>query len=110
MRWKIEEVHRQIKSDYKLEAICLQRYEALKSMNALLWMAVSFLYTKLESLTLEIIFHPELALVNRKKIKDVLRFIYYKLAEVFKRIMAVSRLYDKITHLKTECQMNFTFT
>ena len=27
-RWKIEEVHRQIKMDYDLEMICLQRYEA----------------------------------------------------------------------------------
>jgi len=46
-RWKIEEVHRQVKKDYALEAIRLQRYEALKSMNALLWMALSFLYTRL---------------------------------------------------------------
>ena len=49
-RWKIEEVHRQIKGDYDLEGICLQRYEALKAMNALLWAAVSFLYTRLDSL------------------------------------------------------------
>jgi hypothetical protein len=44
-RWKIEEVHRQVKVDYDLEGICLQRYDALKAMNALLWTAVSFLYT-----------------------------------------------------------------
>jgi len=36
LRWKIEEVHRQIKGDYRLEAIRLERYEALKTMNALL--------------------------------------------------------------------------
>jgi len=65
-RWTIEEVHQQIKSDYDLEGICLQRYEALKSMNALLWAAASFLYTRLENLSMEIIFHPELALVNQK--------------------------------------------
>ena len=79
-------------------------------MNALLWMAVSFLYTKLESLALEIIFHPELALVNRKKLNDVLHFVYYKLAEAFKRIMAVSRLYDKVTFPKNEPQMNLALT
>jgi len=33
-------------------------------------MAVSFLYTRLESLVLKIIYHPELALVNRKKFKQ----------------------------------------
>ena len=105
LRWKIEEVHRQIKSDYNLEAMCLQRYEALKTMNALLWMAASFLYTKLESLAIKIVFHPELALVNRKKLKDVLRFIYYKLAEAFKRIMAVSRIYDKTIFTQTDQQI-----
>ena len=71
-RWKIDEVHLQIKNDYELEGICLQRYEALKSMNALLWAAVSFLYTRLENFCLDIIFHPKLALVNRRKFSDLL--------------------------------------
>ena len=89
-RWKIEEVHRQMKKDYLLESVRLQRYEALKTMNALLWMALSFLYTHLEPLALDIIYHPKLGLANRKKLKDMLRFIYYKLAESVKRILAVS--------------------
>jgi len=105
LRWKIEEVHRQIKVDYHLEAIRLERYEALKTMNALLWMAVSFLYTRLESLALEIICHAELALVNRKRLKDVLRFIYYKLAAAVKKILAISRLYDKIAFPKPSRQL-----
>ncbi len=89
-RWQIEEVHRQIKGGYQLESICLQRYEALKTMNALLWMAASFLYTKLDTLALQIISLPELGLVNRKKLKDLLTFIYYKLAAAVKKIMAVA--------------------
>ena len=85
LRWKIEEVHRQIKTDYHLEAIPLQRYEALKNLNALLWMAVSFLYTRLESLALEIINEPELGLINRRKLVDILRYVYYKLALALKK-------------------------
>jgi len=96
-RWKIEEVHRQIKGDYDLEGICLQRYEALKNMNALLWAAVSFLYTRLDNLSMDIIFHPQLALVNRKKLLDLLRFIHYKLALAVKKLLALSRLYDMRT-------------
>jgi len=92
-RWKIEEVHRQIKCDYNLERICLQRYEALKSMNALLWTAVSFLYTRLDSLSIEIITHIELGLRNRKKWSDLIRFIYYKLAYAVKKLFALSKLY-----------------
>lgn len=92
-RWKIEEVHRQIKSDYQLEKICLQRYDALKSMNALLWTAVSFLYTRLDKLSIEIMMQVELGLKNRKKWSDLIRFVYYKLAYAIKKLLALSTLY-----------------
>ena len=96
-RWKIEEVHRQIKVDYELEGLCLQRYDALKTMNSLLWAAVSFLYTRLDNLSIDIITHVELALKNRKKWSDLIRFIYYKLAFAVKKLLALSKLYDKTT-------------
>ena len=92
-RWKIEEVHRHIKCDYGLERICLQRYEALKSMNALLWTAMSFLYTRLDTLCIEIITHKELGLQNRKNWSDLIRFVYYKLADALKKLLAGSKLY-----------------
>lgn len=92
-RWKIEEVHRQIKCDYNLEKICLQRYETLKSMNALLWTAVSFLYTRLDNLSIAIITHVKLGLKNRKKWSDLIRFVYYKLAQAVKKLFALSKLF-----------------
>ncbi len=98
-RWKIEEVHRQIKSDYELEDIRLQHYNALKSMNAILWAVASFLYTRLESLKIEIIFHPELALVNRKKLSDLFRFIFYKLAHAVKKLLSLSKFHNKKPHI-----------
>ena len=96
-RWKIEEVHRQVKVDYELEGICLQRYEALKAMNALLWTALSFLYTRLDNLSVDIITHVELGLNNRKKWSELLRFIYYKLAHAVKKLLALSKLYNPPT-------------
>ena len=96
-RWKIEEVHRQVKVDYDLEGICLQRYEALKAMNALLWTAVSFLYTRLDNLSIDIITHVELGLHNRKKWSDLIRFIYYKLAYAVRKLLALSKLYNPPT-------------
>ena len=110
LRWKIEEVHRQIKVDYHQEAIRLERYEALKTMNALLWMAVSFLYTRLESLAPKIIALPELALVNRRNPKDLLRFKFYKLAAAVKRIVAVARLYETIAFPQATRQMFLPLT
>ncbi len=41
-RWTIEEVHRQIKTDYCLEAVQLQRYQALKNFNSIFWTAAKF--------------------------------------------------------------------
>ena len=92
-RWKIEEVHRQIKGDYELEKICLQRYEALRSMNALLWTSVSFLYPRLDNLSIDIITNIELGLQNRKRWSDLIRFIYYKLASAVKKLLSLSKLY-----------------
>ncbi|MBU0577399.1 transposase [Patescibacteria group bacterium] len=99
LRWKIEEVHRQIKIDYRLESICLQRYDALKTMNALLWSAVSFLYTRLDNICVDIVTHVELGLRNRKKWADLIRFVYYKLANALRRLLALSTLYNPITYL-----------
>jgi hypothetical protein len=96
-RWKIEEVHRQVKVDYDLEGICLQRYDALKTMNALLWTAVSFLYTRLDNLSIAIVTHEDLKFENRKEWKDLFRFVYYKLAAAFRKLFAVSKLYNPVT-------------
>jgi hypothetical protein len=95
-RWKIEEVHRQVKNDYHLEDICLQRYQALKSLNAIFWSAVSFLYTRLDSLSKEIIFHPLLSLVKKVRLSELFGFIYYKLALGLRMTLAGSRTYRKL--------------
>ncbi|NQV18942.1 MAG: transposase, partial [Armatimonadetes bacterium] len=44
LRWKIEEVHRQVKTNFCWEEIQLQTYRRLQAMNTLLWVAISFLY------------------------------------------------------------------
>jgi len=95
-RWKIEEVHRQVKVDYNLEAICLQRYQALKALNALFWSAVSFLYTRLESLSKEILFQPFLSLVKKRRLSELFGFIYYKLALGLRMILSGCRLYREM--------------
>jgi len=33
-------------------------------------------------------------MVNRKKWADLIRFIYYKLADAFKKLLALSKLYN----------------
>ena len=58
------------------------------------------LYTRLEVLSLDIIYHQELVLVNRKKTSDLLRFIYYKLAYAVRKLLALSKIYDKIIYFE----------
>ncbi|RMH41946.1 MAG: hypothetical protein D6694_08460 [Gammaproteobacteria bacterium] len=92
-RWKIEEVHRQIKSDYHLEDICLRRYTALKNFNVLFWMTMSFLYQHMEGLSLEVLQHLKVQVVYRRhKLKEYIGFVYYKLAKAVKIIFAEIRL------------------
>jgi hypothetical protein len=95
-RWKIEEVHRQVKSDYNLESMWLQRYRALKALNAIFWSAVSFLYTRLDSLAKEILFQPLLSLVKHTRLSELFGFIYYKLALGLRMILAGSRMYQEL--------------
>ena len=95
-RWKIEEVHRQVKGVYRLEEICLQRYQALKALNALFWSAVSFLCTRLDGLSKENLFQPLLSLVKRNKLSELFGFIFYKLAMGLRMILAGSRMYREL--------------
>lgn len=100
-RWKIEEVHRQIKMDYHWEHICLRRYTALKNFNVLFWMTMSFIYQHMEGLSLDVLQHSKVQLVYRpKKLKEYIGFVYYKLAKALKIILADIKL--RTLRLKNE--------
>lgn len=86
LRWKIEEVHRHVKEQYNWEGICLRRYVALKNMNAVFWIAVSFIYTQLEALPAE--FFARLNLIYRNRLSEILGFVYYKLSVAMKMVFS----------------------
>lgn len=79
LRWKIEELHRQVKQDFGWEKVQLLSYTGLKNLNILLWAALAFLY----SLQREIV---PLALAFTRKIEPGQgprsvreKFIFYRL-------------------------------
>ncbi len=78
-RWKIEEVHRQIKEDFDWEEIKLQKYQRIKTMNILLWYAICFVYGMKRYQNLFIREVPNLIL-DKKKINEIPKFIYYRIA------------------------------
>lgn len=98
LRWKIEEVHRQVKVDFGWEDIQLQTYRRLQTMNTLLWVAISFLYS-LDQWKYQLSkAFTHLMLEKNNKLSDLNKFIYYKLAAVVKYCFNKVRLYRKITY------------
>lgn len=97
-RWKIEEVHRQIKMDYQLESVRLQRYVALKNFNAIFWTAMNFIYQHLNGLVVELIQSCEEKLVYKITMRDITGFVYYKLSRAVHLIFRKHRLNDLSWH------------
>ncbi len=86
LRWKIEEVHRQLKQDFGWEKIQLLNYDRLKMMNTLFWITASFLYSSKKFLKdLIEVFRDHI--ISHKKDKVPLKgFIFYRLARVVKML------------------------
>jgi len=97
-RWKIEEVHRQIKTDYHLESVQLQRYVALKNFNVLFWAAMNFIYQHLDKLAVDLIQFCEEKLSYRPSIYDITGFVYYKLSRAVHLLFYRLRLNDLSCH------------
>jgi len=88
VRWKIEEVHRHIKTTYHWEAISVEKYVKLKNLNAIFWTAISFVYARLESIAHILVLSSGVALLHRMKIREITGFIYYKLSKCVTILLA----------------------
>ncbi|MFQ6678488.1 MAG: transposase [Fidelibacterota bacterium] len=99
-RWKIEEVHRQIKQDFHLEKICVRRYEALKNFIALVFVMAGFLFTKLKPFGYNMNLLSRLNLLYRRKVEEISGFIYYKLAAIAHICLSGTRKNRKRHHCK----------
>ena len=93
-RWKIEEVHRQVKKDYHLASMRLHRYVALRNFNALFWTAMNFICRECEGLTVDLIESCVEKMSYKPSIYDVIGFCYYKLSRVVQLIFSRLRLND----------------
>ena len=97
LRWKIEDVHRQVKTDFGWEDIQLHTYRRLQTMNTLLWAALSFLYD-LESWKYQLAkVFTNMMLERKNRLLELNKFVYYKLATVIKYCFNKISLYQKIT-------------
>jgi len=97
LRWKIEEVHRQIKTDFGWEKIQLLKFNRLRALNTLLWLALSFIY-ELDDWKYKFAKAFSYLMLDKKsKLQTLEKFIYYRIAKVVRDCFLQSRLYKKKT-------------
>ena len=109
LRWKIEEVHRHVKTTYQWEAIAVEKYLKLKNLNAIFWVAISFIYVRLESIAHVLVLSSGVALLHRMKIREITGFVYYKLSKAVTILLAsvVPRHHHpQARHSSTEAQLH----
>jgi hypothetical protein len=91
-RWRIEEVHRQVKQDYHYESVSLRRYTALRNFNALFWITMGFLYQQLEDVSLKLILEFKEPLIYTGRLKDMGTFYLYKLSRVVAAVLFTTKI------------------
>ncbi|MEO0293545.1 MAG: transposase [candidate division WOR-3 bacterium] len=81
-RWKIEEFHRQMKQDFRIENVQMKRYEALRNMMTIVWTIASyFVLQGFKRLMIEIIRERMSNKKQRQYLKKEWRYIYYRIFE-----------------------------
>ena len=82
LRWKIEEYHRHIKQEYRLEDVQLKTFYGLQSMLAVLTVAMYIIYKKIQSLHFGLLLDAGYNYLNKNHIRELTNFIYYKISKV----------------------------
>lgn len=93
-RWKIEEVHRQMKQDLNWESMRLASYTMLKNLNMLLALALYFCYSCKDIIAKIAEAFPKLICFRNKDWAKLQQFIYYRISRVMQICLRSTRHYD----------------
>ena len=88
LRWRVEEYHRQVKQDYRLEDIRLRSYTAIKNMVVLIMLATSFCARLPRHLAVRL-----LALAGRlprRRIGDIPAYPYYMIVGAVAAVLVLA--------------------
>lgn len=104
LRWKIEEYHRHVKQEYRLEDIQIKTFAGLQSMLAIVVVAMYIVYQKIKSMHLALLLDAGYNYLNKHRVRELTNFIYYKISKVVSNLLIPVRLRWKIqnTHLHTQ--------
>jgi len=97
LRWKIEEVHRQVKTDFGWEKIQVLKFNRIRALNTLLWLTLSFIYEFDDWKYKFAKAFSSLMLDKKNDLKILEKFIYYRITKVIKYCFSQTRLYRKKT-------------
>lgn len=87
-RWKIEEYHRHIKSQYHLEDLQIKVFNGLQTMLSVVTIAMYLIYKEIESLHMKLLLSSGVKTLQKEKYKELVNFIYYKIGNIMKSLFA----------------------
>jgi hypothetical protein len=97
LRWKIEEYHRHVKQEYKLEDIQMKTFDGLQSMLAILTTAMFIIYKKMQPLHFGLLLDAGYNYLNKHTVRELTNFIYYKISKVVSILLMPTRSRWKVT-------------
>ncbi len=112
LRWKIEEYHRHIKQEYRLEDIQIKTFDGLQSMLAVLTVAMYMIYKKISSLHIGLLLDAGYNYLNKHTVRELTNFIYYKVSKVVSILLMPTRTRQNIIKTTPDInngQLNLTF-
>ncbi len=112
LRWKIEEYHRHIKQEYRLEDIQIKTFDGLQSMLAVLTVAMYMIYKKMQSLHIKLLLEAGYNYLNKHTLRELTNFIYYKLSKVVSILLMPTRIrwnIMSVPHQNNSGQLNLSF-
>ena len=92
LRWKIEEYHRHVKQEYRLEDVQMKTFDGLQSMLAVLTVAMYMLYRKLSPMHIRLLLDAGYNYLNRHTVRELVNFIYYKIGKVVSNLLMPVRM------------------
>jgi hypothetical protein len=82
LRWKIEEYHRHIKQEYKLEDIQIKTFTGLQSILAILTVSMYIIYNRIKAIHIDLLLDAGYNYLNEHSVRELTNFIYYKIGRL----------------------------
>lgn len=82
LRWKIEEYHRHIKQEYKLEDIQIKTFTGLQSMLTILSVSMYIIYNRIKAIHIDLLLDAGYNYLNKHSVTELTNFIYYKIGKL----------------------------